>query len=111
MNKIEFLVQGSAQIPYAVRLVQKDCNNIAITCTCPAGEMGQVCKHRLRILGGNDEGIVSANKADITIIKIWLQATDVESAVEVVINSERLLEEAKKNLSLAKKKLVALMRE
>ncbi len=109
MNEIEFLVQGSAQFPYKVRFIRKDLNSISITCTCPAGEMGQSCKHRLRILSGSDEGIVSANKTEIASIKEWLQSTGLEDAVKDTVNGERCLEEAKKKLSLAKKKLAALM--
>jgi hypothetical protein len=46
---IEFLVQGSASEPYETVFDKKD-DNVTGTRSCPAGVIGQCCKHRVRIL-------------------------------------------------------------
>lgn len=108
MENIYFLVQGSAEEPYKVTF-QKKGNNLSAYCTCLAGENGQCCKHRIRILNGSDEGIVSENKSDVKIVKSWLAKTDVEAALNEVAAKERVLEKAKKDFSAAKKKLARIM--
>lgn len=108
MEDICFLVQGSAEEPYKVTF-KKNGSNLSAYCTCPAGENGQYCKHRFRILAGSDEGIVSGNKDEVMIVKSWLPGTDVETALIEVAEKERVLEKAKKYLSTAKKKLARIM--
>jgi hypothetical protein len=104
MEELLFLVQGSAEEPYRVSF-RKHGNNLSAYCTCPAGQNGQYCKHRFRILGGSAEGIVSGNSEDVLIVKSWLPGTDVEAALLGVTEKEILLEKAKKDLSAVKKKL------
>jgi len=108
MDEVCFLVQGSAEEPYKTTF-QKKGSNLSAYCTCPAGENGQYCKHRFRILAGSNEGIVSDNKDEIMIVKAWLSGTDVETALIEVAEKERVLEKAKKDLSAAKKKLARVM--
>jgi uncharacterized Zn finger protein len=50
MEEICFLVQGSAEEPYKVTFRKKG-NNLSAYCTCPAGENGQYCKHRIEVRG------------------------------------------------------------
>ncbi len=108
MDKIKFLVQGSAEYPYEVIFIKRG-SNLSAYCTCPAGENSQYCKHRFRILAGSNEGIVSDNKDEVMIVKAWLPGTDVEAALHEVVEKERVLEKAKKDLSAAKKKLARIM--
>jgi len=108
MEDIYFLVQGSAEEPYKVTF-QKEGVNLSAYCTCPAGENGQCCKHRIRILDGSEEGIISENVSDVKIVKTWLAGTDVEKALIQIVEKERVLEKAKKELSAAKKKLARMM--
>jgi hypothetical protein len=108
MEEIRFTVQGSAEEPYMVTFHKKG-NNLSAYCTCPAGENGQYCKHRLRILGGCNDGIVSDNKEEVVIVKSWLAGTDVEAALLEVTEKERIFEKVRKDLSIAKKKLSRVM--
>lgn len=108
MEDICFLVQGSAEEPYKVTF-KKNGSNLSAYCTCPAGENGQYCKHRFRILDGCNEGIVSSNKDEVMIVRSWLRGTDVEVALMEVAEKERIFEKVKKDLSIAKKKLARVM--
>ncbi len=110
MNIIKFLVQGSASEPYKVTFQKKD-NNLSAFCTCPAGDNGQYCKHRFSILGGFNDGIVSGNIADVQIVASWLPGTDVETALNTVMDAEEKSEHAKRELSEAKKRLAKAFRD
>lgn len=109
MEEITFLVQGSAPAPYVVRF-NRGGNNLTASCTCPAGEVGQSCKHRFRILEGNDDGIVSENADAVKTVASWLAGTDVEAALQDVRAAEARLETVKKELTAAKKQLVRVLK-
>jgi hypothetical protein len=110
MEEITFLVQGSEVEPYAVRFRKSD-SNLTADCTCPAGAIGQCCKHRIRILEGNAEGIVSGNAEALKTVASWLAGTDVEIALRNLRATEARLETAKKELSTAKKNLAGALRD
>lgn len=97
-------VQGSAEEPYSVEF-RKDGANLTAYCSCPAGEVGQYCKHRLRILQGDLEGVVGDRAKDVKLVASWLAGTDVEAAMAELARAEAVLEQAKKDVSLLKKKL------
>lgn len=109
METIRFLVQGSAEVPYEGTF-QKTGNNLSAYCTCAAGENGQYCKHRFRILAGSTEAIVSENSEQVPTIVAWLPGTDVASAMATVVAAEREFERAKKVVTIAKKDLAKAMR-
>lgn len=104
MEEITFNVQGSAPEPYIVRF-RKDGANLKARCTCPAGTVGQYCKHRIRILEGSDEGIISGSVGDINRVVAWLTGSDVEKALRGVNEATEQFEVAKTQLTNAKKKL------
>jgi hypothetical protein len=110
MEEIRFLVQGSAKEPYRVTF-RKNGNNLSAYCTCPAGENGQYCKHRINILSGITHGIVSGNEPTVQVITSWLQGTDVEVALSGFIEAEKQYERAKLELSAAKKRLAKAFRD
>lgn len=110
MKELIFLVQGSAREPYKVTFRKID-SNLSAYCTCPAGDNGQYCKHRFNILGGLTDGIVSENIADVHIVESWLPGTDVEVALQAVMDAEEKHEAAKRDLSNAKKLLAKAFRD
>jgi uncharacterized FAD-dependent dehydrogenase len=104
-DTLEFLVQGSVAEPYVISFRRRDVKNISAYCTCPAGESGMSCKHRIRILRGLSEGIVSPNTADVSTVAGWLAGSDVETALQTIDGLEKETERLKKALSGAKKAL------
>src|SRR5882724_5470795 len=104
-NTVEFLVQGSAPQPYVVIFHRRDTKNISAYCTCPAGEEGMSYKHRIRILHGIIDGVVSKNTADISTVAGWLAGSDVENALLHIEELEKEADRIKKALSAAKKAL------
>jgi uncharacterized Zn finger protein len=108
MNAVEFLVQGSAPDPYRV-VFKKIGSNFTATCTCPAGEAGQHCKHRIRIILSDPTGIVSKNVESVSEVISWVKGTDVESALVDMLDAEKSFEDTKKRLSLLKKRFARLL--
>ena len=104
-DSFEFLVQGSAPEPYVVSFRRRDAKNISAYCTCPAGESGMACKHRIRILHGLLDGIVSNNTADVSTVSGWLAGSDVETALRTIDGLEKEADRIKRALSAAKKAL------
>jgi hypothetical protein len=110
MEKIKFLVQGSAKEPYEIEFM-KSGSNLTASCTCPAGTNGIYCKHRFNIMRGLEIGIVSQNKSDAEKIKTWLAGTAVERALIDVNEKEEHFAQAKQELTVARKKLAKAMRD
>ena len=109
METITISVQGSAEDPYSVEF-RKEGRNLTAYCTCPAGEVGQYCKHRFRILRGDLEGVVGDREADVKKVASWLAGTDVEAALAELARAEALFEQAKKDVSALKKSWRVLSR-
>lgn len=109
MDEIEFLVQGSSPDPYKVTFTL-DVKKLNAFCTCPAGENGQYCKHRLAILGGDSSAIVSDNMDKVSLVSSWLSGTDLEEALALLLDAEREHDIAKKHLAVAKKNVAKAMR-
>jgi len=108
MNELSFLVKGSATDPYEVTFI-KDGDSLTALCTCPAGQFGNFCKHRLSILDGNDKAIVSDNANRVPTIVEWLQGTDVAAALAEFRNAEKTGGASKSALAAAKRKLARTM--
>jgi len=108
MKEVVFLVKGSSSDPYKVIFI-KDGDSLTAICSCPAGQFGNVCKHRIAILDGDGSAVSSDNAASVSEVVSWLAGTDVESALAEL----RLLENAtaanKNELHVAKKKLAKAM--
>jgi len=110
MREVEFLVQGSAPSPYRVTFIKHN-NKLNASCTCPAGENGQYCKHRLAILAGDTNAIISKNKDQVATARDWLPGTDLESALIELAKTEHEYDIAKERLTIAKKKIAQAMRK
>ena len=110
MRKIEFLVQGSSLEPYKVTF-NKNGNNLTALCDCPAGSNNMHCKHRINILYGCIDNIVSGNEDDVLIVANWLPGSDVEEALNQVKMAEDNVVEAKKKLKVYKKTLARALQD
>ena len=111
MQEIRFEVQGSARDPYGVIFVRRSESDLSAFCSCPAGQNGQYCKHRLNILAGITKGIVSGNDDDVKVVRSWLPGTDIELAIARMRELEKEADKIKKALSVAKKDLAKAMRD
>ena len=109
MKEIQFLVQGSAPQPYTVRFVKEE-DRLSAYCTCPAGENGQCCKHRLSLLAGDGEAVVSENSYQLEVVTSWLRGTDLEKLLVELTEAEKSYDTAKQRLARAKQHVTQAMR-
>ena len=110
MATIEFLIQGSAAEPYRVAFIRTTQGSLSAHCTCPAGENGQYCKHRFRIMAGEKCGIVSSNLDEVETVAAWIPGSDIERALRELHSAEERFDLAKQSLSNAKRALARAMR-
>ena len=109
-DKLIFLVQGSAQEPYEVSFLKHN-DNLNVYCTCPAGALGQFCKHKINILEGSTKAVVSDNTDDAEVVATWLSGSDLETALNTYYEVKSELSKSKKKWSLARKEVARVMRE
>jgi len=83
----EFLVQGSEPLPYRV-IFKRNGKNLKAACTCRAGAMGQLCKHRLSILNGDRNSVVSDNTDQISEVVSWLGESNVAEIISELVSLE-----------------------
>ena len=104
MEQTTIKVTGSATEPYELTFV-KDGASLTALCTCPAGEFGNICKHRINVLDGKTAAVTGDDEGEVARIREWLIGTDVEAA----LNELRALEQAGEDLVAAKRKLARAM--
>ena len=104
MEQTTIKVAGSATEPYELTFI-KDGDSLTALCTCPAGEFGNICKHRINVLDGKTDAVSGDNEDEVSKIREWLIGTDVESALIDL----RAAEQAGGDLVAAKRKLARAM--
>ena len=107
-NRITFFIQGSSDEPYEVEFYRES-DKLKAFCTCRAGESRTYCKHRLNILAGSEQNIVSANASEVAVVQEWLSGTPLEAAIDEYNNAEAEVEAAKNALTAVKRKIAKVM--
>jgi uncharacterized Zn finger protein len=108
MEQIEFVVQGSEPEPYRVRFRRRN-GQVFASCTCQASAAGIQCKHRLRLMRGDPQRIVSNNQDQVPHVVAWLVDTHLGAAFADYEAAEVRLAAAKKATRQAKDALIAAM--
>jgi len=108
MDELTFHVKGSSADPYEVIFI-KDGDSLTALCSCPAGQHGNFCKHRISILDGKTKAIVSDNADSVATVVGWLAGTDVEAALAEVRSAENSDDAGTDQLAAAKRKLARAM--
>ncbi|HYN77990.1 MAG TPA: SWIM zinc finger family protein [Lamprocystis sp. (in: g-proteobacteria)] len=106
--KVIFSVAGSAKEPYQVTF-RNEHGKLNAFCTCPAGEKGLHCKHRLAIVAGDTSAVLSKSREEIEILRTWLIGSELEIACSAFHEAEKNFEEAKAMFDRAKKRLGKVM--
>jgi len=104
MEQLVFHVKGSSPEPYEITFI-KDGASLTALCTCPAGQFGGMCKHRVAILEGKSKGITSNNADKVSTVTAWLVGTDVEAALNELETAQKIKDFPKDELAVLKKNL------
>ena len=108
MEELVFQVKGSSSKPYELTFI-KDGDSLTALCTCPAGQFGNSCKHRIAIIDGDANAVSSANADQVPRIVEWLAGTDVEAALTAMRQAERNPDKTKADVADLKKTLARAM--
>lgn len=108
MEQLIFHVKGSSSDAYEVTFI-KDGASLTALCTCPAGQFGGSCKHRVAILDGKSASISGDNANQVATVTAWLVGTDVEAALAELREGEKNSECSKDDIAALKKKLARAM--
>jgi len=104
-NCVEILAKGSSSNLYTVRFYLDE-NEIAVFCSCPAGDNRRLCKHVIRIMSGDDSILYdSSQKEDFMTIGCHLQKTTIPFLLSELHESKIALQKAENNAKRAKKTL------
>lgn len=107
MEKITIQVQGSQPGPYEVSFKRTGTGAI-IKCTCQAGQLTNLCKHKVGLLTGDITDVVEGADT-LQSALAWVEGTPITAALAEYINSETALDAAKKRNATAKKDLAKAM--
>ncbi len=108
MEELVFKVKGSSSSAYELTFI-KDGASLTALCTCPAGQFGNSCKHRVAILDGKSDSISSDNADKVPTVTEWLVGTDVEAALSELRKAEKAPESTKEDIAALKKRLARAM--
>lgn len=112
MGKITLFAKASSRDePYAVKFTLSD-GTLSVWCNCPAGDRGQLCKHK-RALVNNEPAMLydeNAQLNDLRQVNKWVQSTELPQIIQEIKTIEKDIEKAKRFLKSMKGKAERLMR-
>ena len=108
MEEKAFRIQGSEDEPYRVVVRRFDSGSLGIACNCRAGTVDTLCKHRVRLLLGSNEGIVHGSEHLQTIAE-WFSGSELLRAVESMREIEKRIEADRKTLKTMKTSIAEVM--
>jgi len=108
VEELVFKVKGSSSDAYELTFI-KDGASLTAICTCPAGTFGNLCKHRLSILDGKTQSISSDNADKVPTVVEWLVGTDVEAALQTLLEAQKSKDATKDEVAALKRKLARAM--
>ncbi len=103
-----FKVKGSSSDAYELTFI-KDGDSLTALCTCPAGQFGGLCKHRVAIIDGKSESVSSDNADQVEKIVAWAVGTDVEAALAELRAGEKNKDLSKNDIKALKKNVARVM--
>lgn len=104
MERHEFTIKGSAEDPYQIVFTRAG-GIIVGLCSCPAGQNGMACKHRLGILTGDKKICADLDTACLESVRSWLPGSAIALALEDLAAAEQALAEVQADIKNAKKRL------
>lgn len=103
---LRFDVSGSSGDPYVIE-ASRDGSTFTMTCTCKAGAIGQLCKHRVALLDGDVTSLRSENSDDVKALRGLIEGSEAEAWFVRCAELEAAKASIDRELKAAKKKLAA----
>jgi hypothetical protein len=108
-NEIDLLAKSSSMEPHCVTFTFL-AGRLSVHCNCEAGIYGKLCKHKVRLLSGDESMLFAKDmKADLAMIQEWVKQTDFPEMVKAFREAETSVEEAQRALKKQRAALEAAM--
>lgn len=79
---------------------------LLIDCSCPAGEMGKLCRHKLGLLAGDSKMLSSPKQqSELEEVQLWIRETRFPKLASQLKETEKELARIKKKLSQLKREI------
>lgn len=106
-----FLAKSSGAEPYQIVFDFSD-NLLAVTCNCPAGVFGKLCKHKLALLRGDEAMLFDPTEAQqLREVIALVQKTAYPGLLDEIHQAELALAKAKKVVDQSRKLLEKALKE
>ncbi|MCX7174826.1 MAG: hypothetical protein NT159_13090 [Proteobacteria bacterium] len=108
---IEFKVPSSSSDSDYLVTICNDEAGVLVTCSCPAGTYGKLCKHKLQVLTEciEDKQVVVLDSDRVSVCDM-LQDTEILALLRAFSAAEQDLVRVKRALELAKRNLEMALR-
>jgi hypothetical protein len=105
MDDLVFAVRSSSNpLVYQLRAT-RTATGVRFSCSCPAGDNGQHCKHRLALLVGDVTAIAEGTHDDVLALAELVRNSQIVTAMREVEDAEKAVAAAQRNLKKAKQAL------
>lgn len=109
MPELKFRVLGPKKKTVEV-LFRKNGDNLTALCSCDTGKEG-ICQHRINILSGSTDGIISRNPEDVEKVTSWIAGTDVGLALHQVLHATVRMQNVTEDFNAARKQLAKALQD
>ena len=110
---VDFAVLSSDGSTHYAVSVERQGDKVLASCTCKAGEFGQLCKHQIGILSGQNDLLASTDEdVRMKLSELVSQIADTECASHVAeyLSAVAGLDEQKKRRDRAKRNLEKILK-
>lgn len=105
MQKLQFLVRSSSSNEVYSLSAYKTVHGVRFSCSCPAGENGLHCKHRIALASGDGSQLAEPDAAGVCALLDMLAPTEVPMTLARIDELERMAATIKKELADARRRL------
>jgi len=110
MTVIILSAKSSSGDSYDVTFVKKN-ETLSVSCDCQAGVYGKLCKHKLRLLLGDESMLYDPDQVcDLTIIRQWVIQSEYDKFLSEYTATIDAIEEAKRIEIAIRHKLERVLR-
>ena len=106
---IDIEVKSSTTDAMYVVSIGQDDQGVMVSCTCPAGAFGKLCKHKLEILNASLSPEVAGNSRDFNDVRSIIKGSEIQTSLIELSRADQNFQEAKRFLDSVKKKLEKLL--
>lgn len=110
---MEYQVPSSDGSSMYVVTINKIGNAITSSCSCKAGMFGQLCKHQIGILSGDDSCLLPSDSSGHEMLKALIAeiaGTECAAQLNEYLGAQAAIEEQKKRRDRAKKNLERILK-